>query len=113
MAVAYVQKRGGTIIPIDPDGWCLIASVARAAPELGGQAKVLKQALQVVRDDLPMPGLSESERGAMKREAATMLQRIHTIGRRIGALCRTPLWDQVARALSRVSADPCTSTAAI
>jgi hypothetical protein len=56
MAAAHVQKLGGTLPPIDPDGWCLIACVARAAPELGrDQAALLAQALEVVRDALPAP----------------------------------------------------------
>jgi hypothetical protein len=56
MAAAHARKQGGTLLPIDSDGWCLIACVARAAPELRrDQAALLAQALEVVRDALPAP----------------------------------------------------------
>jgi hypothetical protein len=106
MAEAGVRATGSSVTRIDPDGWCLIACVAQAAHELGDRVAVLRKALKAICDDMPLSEMDADERMAMKREAARALGRVDTIGRHMGTLCQSSLWDIMPHALSRVSDRP-------
>lgn len=106
MAQSYIEAQGFRVHWIDPDGWCLLACVAQAVQELGDRTRILRLALECIRDKMAFEDLSVSFRRRIKRSAAQLLGNLSAVDDRIGEHCVSDLWDFMPLALSRVSGRP-------
>ena len=111
-----MEALGYSVDGMEPDGWCLLSHVPKAALSVGDPAAVLKAA---PRGGPPMAHLGACTPGACTRAAVQAevdrrLQRSSITARSIGALCHSDLWDVLPPALSRVRAGGrCTSSQAM
>lgn len=102
MTMAYVARIGCRVVRIPPDGWCLLSCVQRAASTAKNREELLTQAVTWVRDEMPLPHLDEVMRAEVRMQADEVLK-LTSVGRRIGRLWNTTLWDFLPSALSNIT----------
>jgi len=76
---ARFESLGFEVVWIEPDGWCLPASVARATDNAGGAEGTLRMALEALRDGSPLTHVADDAlRAAVMRQAGQLLNRFGT-----------------------------------